>query len=98
MLRKDLLRLLNYIRGSIIPDRNYAQLSIKRLLSSCFTRLIIGPAIALLVIYLLGIDGVVAKSLFIASSFPTSRNSSSLALEYDVESNTAAKRFYFLRL
>lgn len=67
----------------------------KTIITSCFTRLILGPAIALLIIYLLGIDGVVAKSLFIASAFPTSRNSSSLALEYDVESNTAAQTVLF---
>ena len=62
---------------------------------SCFTRLLIGPAVALLIIYLLGIDGVIAQSLLIASSFPTSRNSSSLALEYDVESDTAAQTVLF---
>jgi len=62
---------------------------------SCFTRLIIGPAIALAIIYLLGIDGVVAQSLLIASSFPTSRNSSSLALEYDIDSDTAAQMVLF---
>lgn len=67
----------------------------KTIITSCFMRLVVGPAIALLVIYLLGIDGVVAKSLLIASSFPTSRNSSSLALEYDVESNTAAQTVLF---
>lgn len=62
---------------------------------SCFTRLVVGPAIALGIILLLGLDGVVAQSLFIASSFPTSRNSSSLALEYDIESNTAAQTVLF---
>jgi len=67
----------------------------KTILISCFTRLIVGPSVALLVIFLLGIDGVVAQSLLIASSFPTSRNSSSLALEYDVESNTAAQTVLF---
>ncbi|MFY3791259.1 AEC family transporter [Ureibacillus sp. MALMAid1270] len=67
----------------------------KTIVISCFTRLVVGPAIALLVIWILGLDGVVAQSLFIASSFPTSRNSSSLALEYDVESNTAAQTVLF---
>lgn len=67
----------------------------KVILISCFTRLIIGPVVALVTIYLLKIDGVVAQSLFIASAFPTSRNSSSLALEYDVESNTAAQTVLF---
>jgi len=62
---------------------------------SCFIRLIIGPAIALAIIYLLGIDGVVAQSLLVASSFPTSRNSSSLALEYDIDSDTAAQMVLF---
>lgn len=63
----------------------------KVILTSCFTRLVIGPVAALCIIYLLKIDGVVAQSLLIASAFPTSRNSSSLALEYDIESNTAAQ-------
>ncbi|MDI7743134.1 AEC family transporter [Lysinibacillus fusiformis] len=67
----------------------------KTILISSFTRLIVGPTIALLVIYLLGLDGEVAQSLLIASSFPTSRNSSSLALEYDIESNTAAQTVLF---
>jgi malate permease and related proteins len=67
----------------------------KMIYVSCFTRLLIGPAVALLIIYVLGIDGVIAQSLFIASSFPTSRNSSSLALEYDVESDTAAQTVLF---
>lgn len=67
----------------------------KTIIVSCFTRLIVGPVAALLIIYLLKIDGVVAQSLFIASAFPTSRNSSSLALEYDVEPNIAAQTVLF---
>lgn len=67
----------------------------KTVFVSCFTRLVIGPAVALLIIFLLGLDGVVAQSLLIASAFPTSRNSSSLALEYDVESDTAAQTVLF---
>ena len=67
----------------------------KTIYISCFTRLILGPAIALIIIYALGITGVIAQSLFIASSFPTSRNSSSLALEYDIDSDTAAQTVLF---
>ncbi|MEG0471616.1 MAG: AEC family transporter [Solibacillus sp.] len=67
----------------------------KTIFVSCFTRLVVGPAIALLVILALGLDGVVAQSLFIASAFPTSRNSASLALEYDIESDTAAQTVLF---
>lgn len=67
----------------------------KMIIVSCFTRLVLGPVIALGIIYLLGLDGVVAQSLLIASAFPTSRNSSSLALEYDIESDTAAQTVLF---
>lgn len=52
---------------------------------SLLGRLVAGPAFALLFIFTLGIEGVVAQSLFIASSFPTSRNTATLALEHEVE-------------
>ena len=63
----------------------------KMLYLSCFGRLILAPIVAMILIYLFRFDGVVAQSLLIASSFPTSRNSSSLALEYDVEPDLAAQ-------
>jgi malate permease and related proteins len=46
-------------------------------------RLIISPIVGLLVIYILGLTDITAQALFIASSFPSSRNSALLALEYD---------------
>ncbi|MCM3690444.1 AEC family transporter [Neobacillus niacini] len=46
-------------------------------------RLIISPIIGLLVIFILGLTDITAQALFIASSFPSSRNSALLALEYD---------------
>ena len=63
----------------------------KMILTGTVGRLLMGPAIALVLIYLMGLDGVVAQSLFIGSSFPTSRNSATLALEYDVHPETAAQ-------
>lgn len=63
----------------------------KVIIAGSIGRLIVGPAVALILIYLMKIDGTVAQSLFIASSFPASRNSSSLALEYDVEPDLAAQ-------
>ena len=97
---------LEYIAGGFVAvalitlGAQLSQIQIRTMFNkviyiSCFTRLLIGPAVALVIIYLLKIDGVVAQSLFIASSFPTSRNSSSLALEYDVESDTAAQTVLF---
>lgn len=67
----------------------------KVIFTSTVGRLIIGPTLALGLILLMGFDGVVAQSLFIASAFPTSRNSSTLALEYDVEANLAAQIVLF---
>jgi malate permease and related proteins len=67
----------------------------KFVFTSAFVRLMIGPSLALLIIYLLKLDGVVAQSLLIASAFPTSRNSSSLALEYDIDSSLAAQTVLF---
>lgn len=64
-------------------------------LVSSIGRLVLGPAIALRLILMMGIDGVVAQSLFIASSFPTSRNSSTLAFEYDVNADLAAQTVLF---
>lgn len=46
-------------------------------------RLIISPLIGLLVIFILGLTDITAQALFIASSFPSSRNSALLALEYN---------------
>lgn len=55
----------------------------KLLLLSILGRLFVSPALALGLIFILGLDGIVAQSLFIASSFPSSRNSAQFALEFD---------------
>lgn len=63
----------------------------KVIIASSFGRLVIGPVVALLLIFAMGIEGIVAQSLFIASSFPTSRNSATLALDYEIEPSLAAQ-------
>lgn len=65
---------------------------------SLFGRLIAGPILSLMLIHLLNIDGVVAQSLFIASSFPTSRNASTIAMEYQVEPELHAQIVLFSTL
>jgi malate permease and related proteins len=67
----------------------------KTIIVGSIGRLIIGPSIALILIYIMGLDGVVAQSLFIASSFPVSRNSATLALENDVHPDLAAQTVLF---
>ncbi|HDR7718149.1 AEC family transporter [Bacillus albus] len=61
-------------------------------------RLLMGPLLALAMIYLLNIDGIVAQSLFIASSFPTSRNTSNIAMEYQIEPELHAQIVLFSTL
>lgn len=50
---------------------------------SSFTRLLFAPFVAYVIITILQIDGITAQTLLIASSFPTSRNSAAIALEYN---------------
>jgi hypothetical protein len=61
------------------------------LVLSLMGRLILSPCIAILIILLLKLDGTTAQSLLIASSFPTSRNSSLFALEYGNHPEYAAQ-------
>ncbi|UHA60101.1 AEC family transporter [Metabacillus litoralis] len=63
----------------------------KPLILSLLGRLIVSPTIAFIVIFLFNIEGTIAQALFIASSFPTSRNSSLFALEYNNNPEYAAQ-------
>lgn len=58
---------------------------------STFIRLLVAPVFAFLLILLFGLEGVTAQALLIASAMPTSRNSASLALEFDNEPEFAAQ-------
>lgn len=48
---------------------------------SCFLRLIGGPAMAFLIIKMLGIDGIAAQTLMISSAIPTAVNTALIAVE-----------------
>jgi predicted permease len=54
-------------------------------------RLVLAPFIAFITISILSLEGTIAQALFIASSFPTSRNSSLFALEYGNHPEYAAQ-------
>nr|WP_263314620.1 AEC family transporter [Mammaliicoccus sp. Marseille-Q6498] len=56
-----------------------------------FIRLIVGPIIAFAIIKIMGLDGVIAQTLFIASAMPTSVNSSVIAQEYNNYPELAAE-------
>lgn len=61
-------------------------------------RLVIGPVIALGIIFTFQLDGVIAQALFIGSAMPTSVNSSVIAQEYNNHPNLAAQIVLFSTL
>lgn len=61
-------------------------------------RLDAGPLIALVIIKLMGIDGIVGQALFITSAMPTSVNSSVIAQEYDNYPEMAAQLVFLSTL
>ncbi|MFD2444827.1 AEC family transporter [Bacillus sp. CGMCC 1.16607] len=61
------------------------------LVLSILGRLVLSPIIAMIIIFTLKLDGITAQALFIASSFPTSRNSALFALEYNNHPEYAAQ-------
>jgi len=56
-----------------------------------FTRLIIGPMLAFMLMYLLGISGVVAQTLFISYSVPSAVNTALIAVELDNNKDFASR-------
>ncbi|AGT32260.1 transporter [Geobacillus genomosp. 3] len=71
-----------YARFTALPLLVYA---------SVLGRLVLSPLLAASLIFLLGIDGVTAQALLIASSYPCSRNTALYALEYDCHPDYAAQ-------
>ena len=66
--------------------------------SSMVIRLLMGPMIALGIIYIFGVEGVIAQALFIASAMPTSVNSAVIAQEYNNHPDFAAQIVLFSTL
>ena len=62
---------------------------------SLIIRLLLGPLIALALIYLFGVSGILAQALFIASAMPTSVNSAVIAQEYKNHPDYAAQIVLF---
>lgn len=61
------------------------------LLLSLISRLVLSPCLAFVIILCFKLEGTIAQALFIASSYPTSRNSALFALEYNNHPEYAAQ-------
>ncbi|MCA0989743.1 AEC family transporter [Pseudalkalibacillus hwajinpoensis] len=91
----------DYIADSMIAialltlGAQVAQLRLAKNLSvvyvSLIIRLLLGPLIALGIIFVLGIEGVTAQALFISSAMPTAVNSAIIAQEYENEPELSAQ-------
>ncbi|WP_010531911.1 AEC family transporter [Lentibacillus jeotgali] len=98
----------NYISEAMIAialillGAQVAQIKISSALTSVYfslmLRLLIGPVLSLIIIYIFGINGVAAQALLIASSMPTSVNSSVIAQEYNNYPQFAAQIVLFSTL
>ncbi|MFC4025614.1 AEC family transporter [Oceanobacillus longus] len=95
----------NYIADAMISlalltlGAQVANISFKSGLSSVYLsvviRLLIGPIIALGIIFIFGVEGIIAQALLIASAMPTSVNSAVIAQEYNNHPNLAAQIVLF---
>ena len=56
-----------------------------------FTRLIIGPMLALIFIYIIGFTGVIAQTILISYSVPTAVNTALIAVECDNNQSFASQ-------
>ncbi|MEI7025414.1 AEC family transporter [Paenibacillus sp. y28] len=63
-------------------------------LISNFLRLCIGPALGFVVIWMLGLQGDIAKALFLSCAVPTSLSSVLLAVEFDNEPEFASQAVF----
>ena len=61
-------------------------------------RLVVGPIIALAIIFIFKVDGIVAQALLIGSAMPTSVNSAVIAQEYNNHPTLAAQIVLFSTL
>ncbi|GBF73320.1 hypothetical protein PA598K_01607 [Paenibacillus sp. 598K] len=65
---------------------------------SCCLRLLAGPALAALVVWALGIDGLMAAALIVSSAVPTSLSSVLLAVEFDNEPEFSSQAVFLSTL
>ncbi|MBB3108448.1 hypothetical protein FHS18_000476 [Paenibacillus phyllosphaerae] len=61
---------------------------------SCGLRLVAGPLLAAAVVWAMGIDGLMAQALIVASAVPTSLSSVLLAVEFDNEPEFASQTVF----
>jgi hypothetical protein len=86
--------LVSIVRGPSYydPRRHPDRARIRR---DLVLRLMVGPILSGFIIWLLGIQGALAQSLLISTSFPTAVNSALLAMEFDNEPEFAAAVVFY---
>lgn len=84
---------LNYLKGGMVPmslltlgvqlSKTTFEFNNTEVSLSVFSKLIIGPVLALIFIHIFKFDGVIAQTVFIAHSVPTAVNTALIAVECD---------------
>lgn len=79
--------------GVQLAEINF-KFKINDIMISCFIRLILSPIIGFALVKLLGVEGILAKSLIIGASTPTAVNTAIIAREFDNEPEYAAQMVF----
>ncbi|EKQ57036.1 MULTISPECIES: AEC family transporter [unclassified Clostridium] len=92
---------LEYIKGGLVPialitlgvqlsktEFDFRNINVN---IAVFTRLIIGPLLALILIHAFRFSGIIAQTLLISYSVPTAVNTALIAVEYDNEQDFASQ-------
>ena len=84
---------LNYLKAGLVPialltlgvqlAQTKLSFSNPMVYTAVLTRLIIGPILAMMAIYFLGLDGILAQVAFIAYAAPTAVNVALISIEYN---------------
>jgi len=92
---------MDMIRGGMISiallmlglqlSQSKINLKLKTPYVASFTRLLIGPLLAFIVIHMFGLSGVVAQSIFISASTPSAVNVALMAKEFQGDSDFAVQ-------
>ena len=89
-MRDAMIGMVLFILGAQIAGIKFRRLRFSALVAS-LTRLVIGPAVAAVLLFLFNVEGVTAQVILITSAMPAAVNSSIIAQEYSDDPEYAAE-------
>lgn len=89
-MRNAMIGMVLFILGAQIAGIKFRRLRFSALVAS-LSRLVLGPAVALVLLLLFNVEGITAQAIFITSAMPSAVNSSIIAQEYSDDPEYAAE-------